>query len=163
LIFLAVGSWHKGFDRLVKAVDEFKGDGIITEEVKAQIGNSTYEPSNLESLDYYSPDEFANIIREARIVISHAGMGTIIETTKQGKPIIIVPRKAKLGEANTDHQFDTAKVLAKEGRLLVAFETEDLPVKLKEAESFVPTQGKGSQEILDAVKAFIDDVIANRL
>lgn len=163
MIFLAVGSWHKGFDRLVKAVDELKGDGIITEEVKAQIGNSTYEPSNLESVDYYSPGEFANIIREARIVISHAGMGTIIETAKQGKPIIVVPRKVELGEANNDHQFDTAKTLEREGWILVAYEIDTLPVKLKEAGVFIVTHGKSSREILDEIQAFIEDLIARRI
>ncbi len=162
MIFLTVGTQFP-FDRLVKAVDELVGNGVITDRVIAQTGHSLYKPKNMTVMEFCSPSEFRNLICRAWLVISHVGMGTIIETTKRGKPIIVVPRKAKLGEANTDHQFDTAKVLAKEGRLLVAFETEDLPVKLKEAESFVPTQGKGSQEILDAVKAFIDDVIANRL
>ena len=162
MIFLTVGSWHKGFDRLIKAVDELKGQGIITEEVNAQIGDGKYKPINLKTLEYYSPDEFVKVISQARIVIAHAGMGTIIETTKQGKPIIVVPRKVKLGEANNDHQFDTAKTLEREGKILVAYETEYLPEKFKEAETFVPSQGKGSQEIIDAVQAFINDVIANR-
>ena len=162
LIFLTIGSWHRGFDRLVKAVDELKGQGVITEDVYAQIGDGTYKPINLETRTYYSSVEFVKIISQARIVIAHAGMGTIIEATRQGKPIVVVPRQADLGEANTDHQFDTAEVLEREGKILVARETGDLPVKLKEAEDFIPTQGKDSGQVLNAVQAFIDSVIANR-
>lgn len=163
MIFLTIGSWHRGFDRLVKAVNELKGQGVIAEEVYAQIGEGMYKPNNLKFQMYYSPVEFVNVISRARIVIAHAGMGTIIETARQGKPIIVVPRKADTGEANTDHQIDTAEVLEREGKVVVAYETEDLPAKLKEAETFVPKQEKGSPEIINAVQAFIDDVVANRL
>lgn len=162
MIFLAVGSWHKGFDRLVKAVDELKGCGIIAEEVKAQIGEGKYKPNNLKVVDYYCSDEFARAIRQARIVISHAGMGTIIETTRQGKPIIVVPRKAELGEANTDHQFNTAKQLEAEGKILVAYEESELPVKLEEAKTFVPAKSESCQEILRVVQKFIEDVVRRK-
>ena len=160
LIFVTVGSWHRGFDRLVKAVDDLKKCGIITEEVNAQIGEGRYRPKNLKVADYYCHDSFIRTIEQARIVIAHAGMGAIIQTIKQGKPIIVLPRKAELGEANTDHQLDTAEALAKEGRVLVAYETEELPVKLIEAETFIPTQGETCQTILDEVKAFISNFIA---
>lgn len=162
MIFLTIGSWHRGFDRLIKAVDELKGQGVITEEVYAQIGDGKYKPINLESRRYYSPAEFVKVISRARIVIAHAGMGAIIEATRQGKPIIVVPRKANLGEVNNDHQFDTAEVLERERKVVAAYETEDLPAKLKEAEAFVPTPDKGSTGIIDAIQTFVDDVIANR-
>ncbi len=162
MIFLTIGSWHKGFDRLIKAVDELKGQGIITEEVNAQIGDGRYKPINLKTQEYYSPDEFVKIISQARIVIAHAGMGTIIEATKQGKPIIVVPRKADLGEANTDHQVDTAEVLEREGKIVVAYETDDLLQKLNEVKSFAPSQGHIENGILRAVQEFIDDVVARK-
>ena len=162
MIFLTVGSWHRGFDRLIKAVDEFKRQGIITEEVNTQIGEGKYKPTNMKAQEYYSPDEFVKAISRARIVIAHAGMGAIIEATRQGIPIIVVPRKAKLGEANDDHQFDTAKALEQESKILVAHETKDIPCKLKEAETFVPSQRKDSQQIIDEIQVFIDNVIAKK-
>lgn len=44
MIFVTVGTHEQPFNRLVKAVDELKRDGIITEDVIMQTGFSTYEP-----------------------------------------------------------------------------------------------------------------------
>jgi beta-1,4-N-acetylglucosaminyltransferase len=162
LIFLTVGSWYKGFNRLVKAVDELVGYGIITDKVIAQIGNSSYEPKHMEVIDFCSPDEFGNIISQAKVVISHAGVGTIAQTIRKRKPIVVVPRKGSLGEHFDDHQFVTAETLEKEGKVLVAYETNDIQYKLEQAETFVPNQAEGSQGILNAIQAFIDDIIINK-
>jgi len=156
LIFLTVGNWHKGFDRLVRAVDDLKDKGVITEEVKAQIGSGCFRPNNLTIIDYCSPSEFVNFINEARLVISHAGVGTMGETIKRSKPIIVVPRKASLGEVGNDHQFITAKQLHAEGKILVAWDVAELPVKIIEAETFVPVRDNGAEKIIQTVEAFIN-------
>lgn len=157
MIFLTIGSWYKGFDRLVRAIDRLKDSKCISEEVIAQIGRGKYKPKNFHSMDFYSPDEFANILTKARIIIAHAGMGTIIQAVKLSKTVIVVPRKAALGEHFDNHQLITAKQLEAEGRVLVAYEIVELPKKLMEAKDFVPVQNKnvGVEQILKAVHEFI--------
>jgi UDP-N-acetylglucosamine transferase subunit ALG13 len=162
LIFLTVGTWRAGYDRLVEAVDELVSNRSITDEVIAQTGYSSYEPKHMTVIKFCSPEEFVDLISRARLVISHAGMGTIIETVKQTKPVVVVPRKAELGEVDNDHQFVTAKQLEKEGKILVAYEIDKLQDKLKEAETFVPVPGQGSKEILQVVQQFIDDLITRK-
>jgi UDP-N-acetylglucosamine transferase subunit ALG13 len=162
LIFLTVGTWRIGYDRLVKAIDELVDSGVINEEVVAQIGYSSYEPKHMTVMRFCSPDEFAEMISKARIVISHAGMGTIIEAVKQTKPIIVLPRKSKLGEVDNDHQFTTAKQLQTEGKLLAAYDVSELPEKLKQAENFTPKQEHGCEEIVRTVQEFIDSVVAKK-
>lgn len=44
MIFVTVGTHEQQFNRLVKAVDELRADGILTEPVFIQTGYSTYEP-----------------------------------------------------------------------------------------------------------------------
>lgn len=163
MIFLTVGNWHKGFDRLVKAVDELKYRSIITEEVINQIGEGKYKPLNLKTLEYCSPDEFVKIIVRARIIISHAGMGTIFQATRLNKAVIVVPRKASLGEHYDDHQFATAKVLESENKVLVAYDISELPDKLKEAETFTPAQGKSDGRIVQAVDEFISKLAKRKV
>lgn len=162
MIFLTVGSWYRGFDRLVSAVDALKETGEISDDVIAQIGPGKYEPKHLSSMDFCSPDEFKRLVNEARFVIGHAGLGTIAVAIRQRKPIIVVPRKPSLGEISDDHQFLTAEQLEAEGKILVAREIEELPARLQEAESFVPVASTGSQDICRAVEAFIEDVVAQR-
>jgi len=146
----------------VKAVDELVGSGVITEEVIAQTGYGSYKPKHMTTLEFCSPTEFRDLIGKARLVISHAGMGTIIETVQLLKPLIAVPRRRLLGEVDNDHQFTTAKQLETEGKILVAYEVSDLPAKLEEARTFVPTREEASEKILDAVKEFIDSIAAKR-
>lgn len=44
MIFVTVGTHEQPFNRLVKAIDKLKKDGVITEDVIMQTGYSTYEP-----------------------------------------------------------------------------------------------------------------------
>jgi UDP-N-acetylglucosamine transferase subunit ALG13 len=162
LIFLTVGSWYKGFDRLVEAVDDLRGRGVIADEVVAQIGPGSYRPKNMQVMDYCSPSDFQERVAEARVVISHAGMGTIAEAVSARKPVIVVPRKASLGEHFDDHQFSTAEQMEKEGLILVAREIEDLPARLEMARTFVPAETRGSEEILKAVEEFVERIAANK-
>jgi UDP-N-acetylglucosamine transferase subunit ALG13 len=162
LIFITVGTWRVGYNRLVKAVDELLSAGIITEELIAQIGYSSYKPRNMTVIEFCSPAEFRNLISKARMVISHAGMGTIIETVQQGKPIIVVPRRRLLGEHDDDHQFNTAKKMETEGKILVAYEVSELPAKLEQARTFVPVSSRASEDILRAVNEAINNVAAKK-
>ena len=162
LIFLTVGNWHKGFDRLVKAVDELVGNGVITDQVTAQTGYSSYKPRLLTAVDFCSPTEFRNLIAKAWLVVSHAGMGTMIETIKQCKPIIVVPRRFALGEVSNDHQLATARHLESEGKVLVAYEVSELPDKLQLAKNFVPAKGEGCERIIQAVRTFLEKIAAQK-
>lgn len=160
LIFLTVGNWHKGFDRLVKAVDDIKSHNVITEDVVSQIGQGSYRPANLKVFDYCSPDDFTKIMIESRVVISHAGIGTIGQALELAKPVIVVPRRAELGECSDNHQWTTASQLEKEGKVLVAREVSELPDKLREAERFVPAKGHGSVNIIQFIEQYIDELAA---
>ncbi len=163
MIFLTVGNWHKGFNRLVKAVDELKGCGTITEKVIAQIGPSNYKPEYLTAIVYCSPGDFDNNINAARVVIAHAGIGTISHAMKLKKPVIVVPRKASLGEHFDDHQFATAKVLESEGKILVAYDTDDIASKLREAEKFIPANRADCSKIIQTVETFLDKLAAQKV
>ena len=162
MIFLTVGTWYKGYDRLVKAVDELVGSGVITDNVTAQTGYGSYRPGHLKTINFCSPEEFRKMVSGSKCVISHAGMGTIIETVLLGKPLITVPRRKSLGEVSNDHQLNTAKQLDAEGKILVAYETSELPAKLEQAKTFVPVKSACCEGILQAVKEVIDGAAAKK-
>ena len=156
LIFLTVGNWPKGFDRLVEAVDELKARGFIQDEVVAQIGSGKYRPAFLNAVEYCSPTEFIEFLDKSKIVISHAGMGTIGQAIQRAKPVIVVPRKASLGEHNDDHQAATARQLEAERSVLVAYEVSELPKKIKEAETFRPSNEKNcGQQMIRTIDEFL--------
>lgn len=162
MIFLTVGNWHKGFDRLVQAVDDFVQSGIITEEVVAQIGSGTYRPKHLTAINYCSPSDFKGYLERSNAIIAHDGIGTIAQALQLSKPVVVLPRKAELGECNYKHQLTTMKQLEKEDKILLAYEVSELPEKLKQVENFTTKQKHGCEEIVRAVQEFIDIVVARK-
>ncbi len=162
MIFLTVGTWRNGYDRLVKAVDDLAATGIVREQVIAQVGHGTYAPRHIQVIDFCSQDEFRRLILESNIVVSHAGMGTIAEAIKNGKTIVVLPRRCALGEADSDHQSDTAAQLELEGKILVAHDETELPAKLEQARDFVPAASGTAPELLRTVKEFVDGLAATK-
>jgi UDP-N-acetylglucosamine transferase subunit ALG13 len=57
-------------------------------------------------------------------------MGTILSAMEAGKPLLVMPRRAALGEHRNDHQMATAMRLEDRLGLAVAWDEEELPLKL---------------------------------
>jgi UDP-N-acetylglucosamine transferase subunit ALG13 len=158
MIFVTVGNWHKGFDRLIRAVDDLVIRGVIGEDVIGQIGYGEFRPSRIQWFQFCSPEQCESYVQQSRMVIAHAGMGTIALAGRYGKPILVLPRRADLGEIHDNHQHITACQLAQEGRLLVVDDTATFPELLKRAEHFVPTASQTSPELISKIEQFLVDV-----
>ena len=109
MIFITLGSQRFQFNRLLKAVDKLVENATITDKVFAQIGYSDYNPQNYQFTRFLDRDEFAKIIEEADIVITHGGTGSIMEAVKKGKKVIAIPRRMKYGEHIDDHQLQVVR------------------------------------------------------
>ncbi|WP_081671223.1 PssE/Cps14G family polysaccharide biosynthesis glycosyltransferase [Butyrivibrio sp. XBB1001] len=105
MIFITLGSQKFQFNRLLKEVDRLIENGVISDSVFAQIGNSDYEPKNYSYKRFLNREEFAQKQLECDVVITHGGTGAIIGALKKGKKVIAVPRLAKFGEHVDDHQL----------------------------------------------------------
>lgn len=124
MIFVTVGT-QLAFDRLIEAVDVWAGKHP-GETVFAQIGPGQYKPKNCTFADFVPPDKANDLIRTADLIISHAGMGSILTALKYQKPILVLPRKASLGEHRNEHQLATAKWLGQKPGVFVADEADDI-------------------------------------
>lgn len=124
MIFVIVGTSSWNFTRLIEEMDRIAGE--ISEEVIIQIANNTYIPKKAKYFKFISSDEMEKLYKNAKVVVSHAGVGTIISALKYDKKIIIVPRREKYGEHFDDHQVDIAKALEQEGLIKVVWDTAEL-------------------------------------
>ena len=120
MIFVTVGSRNYPFDRLFKKLDELYKDGTLSEEAFAQIGTSAYKPRHFSYKEYISPQEFAEKIEEAHIVVSHGASGSIMKALNAGKKVIAVTRLEKYGEHINDHQIQNNHAFAVNGYVLMA-------------------------------------------
>lgn len=126
MIFVCVGSRDYQFNRLLEQIDRLVEEGVITDRIVAQIGQSEYEPKNYEWHRFLDRDAFKQYQTEADLIISHAGTGALIGALKLEKQVIAVPRLAKYGEHIDDHQTQISGVLAEEGYLREVLEMEKL-------------------------------------
>jgi UDP-N-acetylglucosamine transferase subunit ALG13 len=114
------------FERLISAVDEWAQRSGRSGEVLAQIGRSNQPPANLRWRRFLDGPEFNEVFCNAKLIVAHAGMGTILTALQHERPLIVMPRRASLAEHRNDHQLATATRLSELGRVIVAFDEDDL-------------------------------------
>ena len=128
MILLTIGT-QLPFDRLVRALDDLAPS--LPEEIFGQIGAASYEPVHIHWTATLRPDQFEEKFRSASVIVSHAGIGTILTAQKLHKPLIIVPRLAKHGEHRNDHQLATANQVKDKPGVYVANDVDELPELLR--------------------------------
>lgn len=158
MIFVTVGS-DLPFDRLVRVVDEWAHD-TGRDDVFAQIGATDWRPSHIAWTQFLQPPEFARRLAEADAVVAHAGMGTILSALQSQRPILVMPRRASLGEVRNEHQLATARHLAALGKINVAMDETELRNRLNSLRQLQPRERIGpyaSDSLINAVREFIAD------
>jgi UDP-N-acetylglucosamine transferase subunit ALG13 len=108
MIFVTVGTSRWPFDRLVWAAGKLG----TSEPVFAQCGATLLRPQSVECVDRLTPAECEQLVREARVVVTHAGIGSIASCIQHGRRPVVVPRLRALGESIDDHQLPFARRLA---------------------------------------------------
>lgn len=113
MIFVTTGTY--GFSALVQLIDQMVSEGIIDEEIFAQIGMGEYEPKNFNYTRYIK--DINKYIEKSNLVITHGGM-TVVELIAIGKSFVAVPNRSLHG----DHQFEFLQSLNSEGAVTVCME-----------------------------------------
>lgn len=93
--------------------------------------NKNNKENNKEDITVFSmlkPEDMKKYIIDSSFVITHAGVGTIMECVENNKEIVVLPRKEKYAEHVNNHQEEIASEMEKNG-LLKKVDTYD---KLKE-------------------------------
>lgn len=110
------------FDSLVdKALTAIDEDATVT----WQVGSTTRSdlPGDVSSAMSYEAVRAA--MSRADVIVTHGGVGTILDALDSGKKPVIVPRRRHRGEHVDDHQEEFAALMAASG-LAVVVESPDL-------------------------------------
>lgn len=159
MIFVTIGT-QAPFDRLISAMDEIAA--LYPEEIfVAQVYSTEVVVKNMEVRDFLSPVEFDRLFSEASLIVSHAGMGTIISALTIGKPIVIMPRKAYLNEHRNEHQLATARKFKDLGYVHVADDEKELKMIMESLrttgiKSLHKTTENASSELIASIRRFIN-------
>ncbi|KAK2076779.1 hypothetical protein QBZ16_005005 [Prototheca wickerhamii] len=168
-VFVTVGTTR--FDALIEAMDTQEVADVLVARgfthLVMQVGNAARQRSRLLAEGFekagtlsnglgvawfdYSPT-LAATIRDAALVISHAGAGSAFETLAAGVPLVVVPNPLLMD----DHQAELARKLEAMG-VLFAARLDTLPEILKSADfgSLAPYEPGDARPIVEAVDALV--------
>lgn len=130
------------FDSLVDAV---LGSGLADDRTVWQLGFTRRSDLPGEVSQFVSADEFAKHVRDADVVISHAGVGTILQLLDMGVFPVLATRRRDRNEHVDDHQAQIADTV---NRLGVGIARE--------------TPGLDAATIIEASARFIDHGASDR-
>lgn len=157
MIFVSVGT-QSPFDRLCRAVDDWAiQEG--REDVFIQTGRTDWTPRGCDYVRELSFGSFKERVREATLLVFHAGIGSIVSGIEQGKPMVIVPRLARFHETRNNHQVATVERFANLPGIHAARDMDELAGQLGRAGSLEapePMSGVAGPELIDALRGFID-------
>jgi UDP-N-acetylglucosamine transferase subunit ALG13 len=155
VILVTVGT-QLGFDRLISAMDNLAN--TLEVPIIAQIGAGRYKPKNMTSSSSFDPEEFETLIRSSKLIVSHAGTGTILNATKHCKPIVILPRRAEFSEHRNNHQVATARFMSNRPGVFVATQETELLEQIRQALAADLSKNAPSDErnrIVNELKGFL--------
>ena len=145
MILVTVGTLHFPFERLLRAVDELPGDEELVVQSRAP-GTRPARARYVEDLPY---EELVAEIRRARVVVCHAGVGSILTSRANGKRPIVVPRLQRFGEAVDDHQLAFGRRLAAAGLVTLVEDPSQLADAVASPEPAPPPAGGANRLALD--------------
>lgn len=119
LLLTTVGTDHHPFGRLMDWLDGWLADASSPVRAVVQHGATrpprTAASGEVRAVAHLDYDELQKLMREASIVVCHAGAATIMEARRHGRLPIIVAREAGLGEIVDGHQARFARRVGAEG------------------------------------------------
>lgn len=154
MIFVTTGT-QLPFPRLVAAMDSLAPD--LGERIVAQIGPDPRAYPSLEIMDRLPPDRFEALMAEARVIVAHAGIGTILTARAHRKPLILMARRHDRGEHRNDHQVATLRALDGKPGLYAADDGADL-ARLLRRDDLQPAEnapGPGLERLTSFMKTWI--------
>jgi UDP-N-acetylglucosamine transferase subunit ALG13 len=132
-------------------------------EIIAQTGNGAYRARAMKAVPFVEPEQYDRYSREADLLIAHAGIGSLLTAMEYSKPIIIMPRRAELGEHRNDHQMATVRRFAHVPGVRIAGNETDLAAALLEAKSVgVPPVASRPTELIASLQTFMSDGVLKK-
>lgn len=95
MILCLVGTSPYSFERLVKNIDETIA---YDNDVFVQIGNTKYKPTNCRFVEFVEKTELLEMVKNADIVITQGGYGSMMDAIQLNKKVIAIPREEKYKE-----------------------------------------------------------------
>lgn len=157
MILVLCGTQKQDFSRLINEVAILADDYDII----VQGGHNNYQSDKMTLLNFISPKKLQQLYEQAEVVITHAGAGSMIQSLKNQKKTLAVPRLSKYGEHVNDHQLELSKKLEELGYLLVYNDGDNFKDIFEKIKHFTPKPYELKGQILSLIDNELEKIFYN--
>lgn len=136
MIFVTVGTFEMPFNRLLESLEKLN----LEEKIIIQSGYNNFKSKKYKTVSFMNNDEFEQCINDARLVICHGGVGSILSAIKKHKKVIAIPRLEKYNEHVDDHQIEIVNKFYDSGYILKCNDEKQLQSIINSANLFEPKE-----------------------
>jgi UDP-N-acetylglucosamine transferase subunit ALG13 len=134
--FITIGNSPRHFTRLLDGI--LRIYHLLPQPVIVQHGRTPFSHPEIEHFPFVDEAGFLAHVAKCSLLITHGGGGSVFSALKMGKTPVVMPRRASFGECVDDHQAVFAVELARQEKVVVAENTDDLLKAAHEALSRPP-------------------------
>jgi UDP-N-acetylglucosamine transferase subunit ALG13 len=147
VILVTVGTHHQPFARLIRALPTLPARDVVV-----QYGHSPPPAwrSAREAVPFLAYDQLAALMDAADVVVTHAGVGSVLTALRMGHTPIVVPRLARFDEHVDDHQVELTQTLEETGRVIAVWEIDELASSVASVPPRTEVRSNGTAERLHA-------------
>lgn len=157
MILVTLGTQDKDFKRLLDAVQKQIDNGTIKDKVVVQAGFTNYVSRDMEIFDLIPIDEFNKLIQTADLIITHGGVGSIMEGIQNNKKVIAAPRLKEYGEHVNNHQLQIIRNFVASGYILSLEDFDKLDEVIKKSKTFNPKKFESNTaNMIKIITKFMD-------
>jgi UDP-N-acetylglucosamine--N-acetylmuramyl-(pentapeptide) pyrophosphoryl-undecaprenol N-acetylglucosamine transferase len=150
VIFVTVGTHQHPFERLVDALG-----ALDPAELVVQYGSAAPPPGVARAEAFMPFEEMLEHYRGAEKVITHAGVGSILCSTREGHTPLVVPRRPDLGEHVDEHQAELTRALEARGVVRALWDTAELAAAL----AATPARAEASSGVASPLSPSVRDAL----
>ena len=155
MTILTLGTHEQPFPRAVRiAASLARGEPLLVQHGSTPPDRDLPNVSWVELLGL---DELTEAMREASLVVAHAGVGSIVLALRAGKRPVVIPRLAARGEHVDDHQVQIAKRLDERGLVVACMDEAGIEAAAERAR-----QSPGALPRATALRAAVDEATSAR-
>ncbi len=159
MILVLLGTQNNSFHRLLEEIHRLLQKEEIKDEVIVQAGYTKYQSENekMKILDFIEKQELEELQKKADLIITHGGVGSILQSITKDKKVIAIPRLHQYQEHVNDHQKEIVELFNEKGYIIGIQGVEELQGAMKQVEKFRPKKyQKNNEKMLKIIEDFIE-------
>jgi len=158
MIFVTLGTQDKGFPRLLGEIEKLINQGIIHDEVVVQAGVTKFVSNQMKIIDFLDMHEFDQHVNECTLMITHGGVGSILNGIRKNKKVIAVARRLKYDEHENEHQIEIVRAFDEMGYIVGCLDANDLKNQYCRLHHFNTKEYKSNNAFFcEQIKALIEE------